>query len=97
MYHNKTKQSMKISFYIHTMVFTLVNLMLVYINLYVTPVMSDEICQSLTPMKEQLLCYNTDGERISRFIWFIYPLFGWGVGLLGHLIATIFFVQNNTK
>lgn len=23
-----------------------------------------------------------------RFLWFVYPLFGWGVGLLAHAIST---------
>jgi len=49
----------KFGFYIHALVFVLVNLGLVAINLAATP----------------------------HRLWFVFPLFGWGIGLLAHGFA----------
>lgn len=56
-------------FYIHLWVYIVVNLGLIFINLF------------------------TSGDTL----WFIYPLFGWGIGLIGHGLSILNFGKNWEK
>jgi len=53
----------KISFFIHLVVYVVINLLIMVINLVATP----------------------------RHLWFYWPLFGWGIGLLFHGLSVFSF------
>lgn len=57
------------SFYIHSAIYVLVNILLIVINLVLVP----------------------------QFLWFFFPLIGWGIGLTMHYLFAVQFVRSETE
>ncbi len=57
------------SFYVHAVVYVLVNVMLITINLMTAP----------------------------QFLWFFFPLIGWGIGLTMHYLFAVRYVGSQTE
>lgn len=58
-YRQVIKEEETQAFYYHLVVYILVNLILVFVNLYITG---------------------------SEFLWFVFPLVGWGIGIVNHYL-----------
>lgn len=59
----------RISFYVHAAIYTMVNILLIVINLMFVPI----------------------------FLWFFFPLIGWGIGLTMHYLFAMRFVGTQTE
>lgn len=62
-------QEGRISFYVHAVIYTLVNILLIVTNLMFVP----------------------------QFLWFFFPLIGWGIGLTMHYLFAVRFEGEQTQ